>query len=105
MALINFSLPKPKRFQYSPKYYDERKERLEEMKARAKSEQNPEKKETGYNGRLQRGFLSESRAHSKFRHGKFEKSSTLRFLIILLVILGIFYLWQPEIFLAFWKIR
>jgi len=105
MALINFNLPKSRRFNYRPVYYDERKERLEEMKTRAKAELEAEKKESGYVGGLQRGFLTERRVNSKRGHLAFEKKSTLRFLIILLALLGIFYLWQPEIFMAFWRIK
>ena len=103
MALFfNFNTPKPKQFHYRPFYYDERKERLEKMKARAEAELSADNRETGYTGGLQKGFLTERRTNSKLRHTSLEKSSTLRFLIILLVLLGILYWIMPEMFIAFW---
>ena len=103
MALFfNFNMPKPKQFQYRPLYYDERKERLEKMKAQAEAELAAEKKGTRYTG-LQRGFLAERRANSKLRHTALEKASTFRFVIILLVLLGALYWFMPELFTTFWK--
>jgi len=103
MAL--FSRPeKPRQFHYQPRYYDERKERLEEIKARADAELAAKNKEVSKTG-LQRGFLAERRANSKLRHSKFEKKSALRFIIILLAILGTFYMVSPEMFKAFWGIK
>jgi len=99
---FNFQTPKPKQFNYRPLYYDERKERLEKMKACAEAELAVEKEKTGSTG-LQRGFLTGNRAKSKLRHATPEKSSALRFFIILLVLLGILYFTMPEIFMAFWK--
>ena len=104
MAFLNFNTPKPRQFQYRPRYYDERKERLDKMKARAEAGLAAEKEGKSYTG-LQKGFLTEQRANSKLRRTLLEKSSTLRFFIILLVLLGILYLWQPEMFMAFWKIK
>ena len=107
MPFINTSVPKPRQFNYRPRYYDERKERLEEMKARAKAELAAEKKaeEAGYVGGLQKGFLAESRANSKLHRKKFERQSTMRFLIILICLMGLFYLWQPEIVRAIFGIK
>ena len=106
MGLININLPKPRQFNYRPMYYDERKERLAQMEARAKAELSAEKGETtDYVGGLQRGFLAESRTKSKLKYRMLERGSTLRFIVILLALMGIFYLWQPEMFLAFWRIR
>ena len=107
MAIINFNVPKPRPFNYYPRYYDERKERLEEMKAKARAELAAEKKaqELGYVGGLQKGFLAESRANSKLYRRKLEQKSALRFVIILIVLLGLFYLWQPEIFMAIFGIK
>ena len=103
MALFfNFKTQKPKQFSYRPMYYDERKERLEQMKARAEAELAADKKEAGYTGGLQKGFLTERRANSKMRHTSLEKISSLRFFIILLALLGILYWIMPEIFIAFW---
>ena len=103
MALIN--LPnKPKQFHYQPRYYDERKERLEQMKARAQAELAEGKREIGSIGTLHKGFLSERRANSKHRYS-LERKSALRFFIILLAILGITYFIAPDLFMAFWKIK
>jgi len=99
---FNFNMPKPRQFHYSPRFYDERKERLEKMKANADAEIAAEKDRAGYVG-LKRGFLNERRANSKLRHSSFEKKSALRFFIILLVLLGLVYLVSPEIFTVFWK--
>ena len=107
MALININMPKPRPFNYRPRYYDERKERLEEMKAKARAELAAEKKaqELGYVSGLQKGFLAESRANSKLHRKKLERQSSLRFLIILLLLFGLFYLWQPDIVKAIFGIK
>ena len=107
MALLNFNTPKPRQFHYHPRYYDERKERLEKMKARAKAEIAAEKSEAQYTG-LQVGFLSESRENSKIRRNILKGASNariLRYLLILILLMGIFYVLTPEVFLAFWKIK
>ena len=98
-------MAKPKQFQYRPLYYDERKERLAKMKACAEAEIAAEKKRASSMTGLEKGFLYESRVNSKLRHATLEKSSTLRFLIILIAILGIFYFTMPDLFMAFWKIK
>ena len=99
---FNFNMPKPRQFHYRPLYYNERKERLEKMKAQAEAELAVEKNGTRHTG-LQRGFLAERRTNSKLRHTALEKGSTLRFVIILIVILGALYFFMPELFVAFWK--
>jgi hypothetical protein len=106
MALFfNFNMPKPRQFHYRPLYYDERKERLEKMKAQAEAELAAERErasnEVAYAG-LQKGFLAERRANSKFHKVSLEKKSSLRFLIILIALLGLLYLIMPEIFYDFW---
>ena len=104
MPIINFNLPKPRRFNYRPRYYNERRERLAMMEARARAQLEDGKK-GDYIGGLQKGFLSENRANSKLYRKKLERQSSLRFLIILLVILGLFYLWQPDIAKAIFKFK
>jgi len=104
MGLFNFSTPKPRQFNYRPLYYDERKERLEKMKAQAEAEVALEKKAANYIG-LQKGFLTDRRAKSKKNYASHKKASALRFLIILIAILGILYFIAPELFLAFWKTK
>ena len=102
MGLFNFNMPKPKQFNYRPLYYDERKERLEKMKARAKIEN-----ERGYTN-LEKGFLTESRAKSKMPRIEIPKASTwrlVRFLIILIVLIGMSYMLVPEAFVTFWNTK
>jgi hypothetical protein len=49
MALFfNFKASKPRQFNYRPMYYNERKERLEQMKARALAELASEKEGTAH---------------------------------------------------------
>ena len=107
MAIFNFNLPKPKQFNYRPWYYDERKERLEKMKAQAEAELVAEKKTAAvYTGSLQKGFLAENRAKSKLRRRGYEQKSALRFFIILIVLLGILYFIAPDVFMAvFWRFK
>ena len=107
MALLNFNAPKSRQFHYRPRFYDERKERLEKMKARAESELAAEKSGAQYIG-LQRGFLSERRENSKLQRATLKGASnmqTLRYLLILILLLGIFYILAPDLFMAFWKIK
>ena len=106
MALF-YIPPKPRQFQYRPWYYDERKERLEEMKARARAEIAAEKNKVQQTG-LQKGFLSESRENSKIRRRTLQEASNarvLRYMLILIFLLGIFYVLAPDVFLAFWKFK
>ena len=107
MGFFNFSTPKPKQFQYRPMFYDERKERLEKMKARAEAELSAGKAETTYTSGLQRGFLSERGFQSKFRRKSSPEktSSALRFFAILLILVSILYFAMPDIFMAFWKTK
>jgi len=101
MGLINFTMPKPRQFHYRPRYYDERRERLEKIKARAEAELAAEKKEAGYTG-LEKGFLTERRTNSKLKRKSLEKQSALRYIIILAALLGLLYMIMPEFFIAFW---
>ena len=99
-------MPKPKPFEYRPRYYDERKERIEKIKARAEAELAADKDKTRHAG-LQKGFLAENRSNSKFRRPDQKETSgrLMRYVIIVIAILGIFYLIAPDVFMAFWKIK
>ena len=107
MGIFINIMPKPKQFNYSPLYYDERKERLEKIKARAEAttpslvgragEGLAEQK----NG-LEKGFITESRANSKKYSLSFEKTSVVR-LLIALALIGLFYLLMPEFFTSLWR--
>ena len=100
MPIINFNVPKPRAFAYRPRYYDARKERLEQMKARAEAELAVEKKAAGFSGNLQKGFLAEKRTVSKLHRRKYEQKSFLRFFIILIALLGMLYVIAPDVFMA-----
>ena len=105
--LFNFKTSKPRQFNYRPMYYDERKERLEKMKARATAEITAEGSGVQYT-RLQKGFLTDRRRNPKSRRAELKDASNmrvLRYLIILVLILGLFYILTPDLFLAFWKIK
>ena len=107
MAFSFFNTPKPKPFHYRPRYYDERKERLEKMKAQAKAEADVEKSRVQYVG-LQRGFLQETRESSKLRSGFLNRAANARFFryfLILLFLMGLFYFISPDVFKAFLKIK
>jgi hypothetical protein len=104
MGLINFNLPKPKRFNYRPRYYDERKERLEKMKAQAEAELVAEKNRAVVST-LEKGFLTEHRTNSKLRRAALGKSSWLRVLVILLGLLGVWRILLPELFKVFWRLK
>ena len=101
MPIINFNVPRPRQFNYHPRYYDERKERLTQMRTRAEAELAAEKRAAaaGYTGNLQKGFLMENRASSKLHRRKLEQRSALRFFIILIALLGILYMIAPDIFM------
>ena len=86
-----FYAPKPRRFEYRPRFYDERKERLEQMKARAKAENS----RMSYSG-LQKGFLTENRK----KPGMLKNASAMRALrlfLIICVLLMIFFYWLPHL--------
>ncbi|MDR1172749.1 MAG: hypothetical protein LBL24_09870 [Bacteroidales bacterium] len=109
MAIFfNFNTPKPRQFHYRPLYYDERRERLEKMKTEAelavKRDRDRASNGAGYAG-LQKGFLGERRANSKIHRMLLEKKSALRFLIILVALLGFLYWLMPEIFYDFWMTK
>ncbi len=80
MGLFNFHLPKNNKFSYTPRYYDERKERLEKLK---KEHENPDK------------ALIEKRIRGKLkRHEKKNPfaGTGFRFFLILAILLLITYL-------------
>ena len=97
--LINI-MQKPRQFNYRPLYYDERKERLDKIKANAALESAKEEAEKKIG--LEKGFISETRVNSKRYSLKFEKTSVVR-LLIALAIIGILYLLMPEFFTSLWR--
>ncbi len=100
MAIFfKFHTPKPKQFHYRPLYYDERKERLEKMKAQAEAEA-----KAGKSGRyigLQKGFLSEHKAQSKGGKVILQQSSLIRLILIFVLVMITVYVISkvdPELF-------
>ncbi len=88
--LTVLKLPKTKKFEYTPRHYDEQKERLEERKKRIAeemglSERNPnEKREINF-----RAKLSSSKMHRQRRSSSMWMN--LRLLVILIILLTICY--------------
>jgi hypothetical protein len=80
MGLFGYT-PKNNKFDYTPRYYDERKERLEKLK---KIHENPKRAE------IEERIRGKIRRHQQ-RKNIFMKTGT-RFLIILFVLLGIVFL-------------
>ncbi len=80
MGFFNFHLPKSNKFDYTPRYYDERKKRLEEIK---KKYDNPDRKiiEERIRGQFQR----------KATKRPFMSGVLIRFLLILGILLVITY--------------
>ena len=107
IRLFNFNMPRAKQFNYRPMYYDERRERLEKMKARAAAELANDKNAVRHVG-LEKGFLTENRTNSKFRRLELQEASIWRFVrlgVILVLLLSLTYYFAPEFFLVFWNLR
>jgi len=77
-----FKLNKNKGFSYTPRYYDERKERLEQLKAEN------EGKETSAEVRMRGKF---KRSRTQKMPGLFSKATLRTFLILGILILVVFY--------------
>lgn len=87
MALFfNFSANKPRQYNYIPQYYDERKERLEQQKAKAAASiANGEEPTTS----LQKGFLTNRQEQSRWKRSSLQPYSILRFIIITAILVGL----------------
>jgi hypothetical protein len=88
MKLIGFSVRKPRAFSYKPRYYDERKERIEELKKKYNEER------TG-NSEISPDFREKLRAsfHVKEKRiGTISKTTVLIYLAIVLLIIYIIFL-------------
>lgn len=84
-----FRLPKHKTFQYNPRYYDERKERLQVRIKQIEQEMGVNQGDE-YVPRISKGSI---RGHnSRLRNKKAERQSNVRLLIILIVLLLITYI-------------
>ena len=89
MAIRFFYLPKGRKYNYQPRYYDERKEELERRKKRIDRELglDPEATKDMYIPNIK----GQMRKHLKVRK-KARKASSIRMLIILAVLLLITYI-------------
>jgi hypothetical protein len=76
-------MPKPKQFNYTPLYYDERKERLKKMQDDAEAKKDNKRPRIN----LRRGFLYESSR----RRNQLVKGSLIRWIVFLS--LAIFFVW------------
>jgi hypothetical protein len=94
MALFSFNTPKPKRFEYRPLYYNERKERLEKMKAAAEAEISGK---SSYET-LQKGFLSKKLQKPKTL---LEKGFSFLRIVTIILLVVLFYVLAQEIYLLF----
>lgn len=86
MRFIMFRTPKPKQFNYKPRYYDEGKEKIEQKKA-----------EMGYESRLSHRESLRLQMSKRWHKGKSEKSSNpitqlFYYLFYIFVIFGGIYL-------------
>ncbi len=84
-----FKLRKTKQFRFHPLYYDADKERLEEREARIKKELEQENKDMSREAISMR--ISFAHKHAQRSAAKDENRSTIRFIVILLILLYLFY--------------
>jgi hypothetical protein len=88
MAIRFFYLPRGKQFNYVPRYYDERKERLEQRKKAIDQElalergEKPGKYVSNIRGQM-RGYIKKAKRQ--------KRQSNIRLLIILLFLFGLTY--------------
>lgn len=82
-----FRTPKPKPFNYIPRYYDEQKEELEERIRNIEREMGVDKGE-GYRPTIRRGQMSN---YFRRKQRRVQKQSNIRLVIIILILLLISY--------------
>jgi len=90
MAIRFFYLPKAKKFNYQPRYYDERKEDLERRKQRIDRELGLDKEASDQDVYIPQ-IKGQMRKYMKTAQKK-RKASSLRMLVILVFLLFITYL-------------
>ena len=82
-----FKVPKNKRFEYSPKYYDAQKEELQERINAIKGEQNPAGEAVKF--RLEKRF---EQMRNSSRLGKQKQQSNVRIVIIIFILAILVYI-------------
>lgn len=91
MAIFKFlHTPKPKSYQYKPRYYNAEKEDLERRLERSKSSVDPENPEA-MKERISRGFKQKFRQDQQFRK-KQTKNSNIRLAITIVVLFFLTYI-------------
>lgn len=80
-----------KQFEFTPRYYNETKEAMEERKARIKAELNKERNASNYSSDHLRGSLKQQWKSNKNTTHFTQKSNT-RILVILAALIGLVYL-------------
>ncbi len=94
-----FKAPKPQRFDYKPRYYDPRKEQLEERVKRiqAMKEDNPEAAKARIQAGLRRGWSSDNASIRK--KAMFRSNMILLFVVGALIVLtyGFLTIYLPQI--------
>ena len=86
MELNFFKSPKHKRFTYNPLYYNQQKEELQERVRRIEREQKGIK-----DGNFTPGIIKGSFQHSRSLRSKSHKNSSVRVIIIALILLAVVY--------------
>jgi hypothetical protein len=88
-----FKIPKTKQFHYKPRYYDERKEELDRRIAQIKSEMgitDDEPDENKYfRGDYKPNIKGQMRAYFRQSQSRQKRTSNVRLLVILLVLLAL----------------
>jgi hypothetical protein len=83
MRITFFKTPKPKGFNYIPRYYNEQKEEFNERQKRIEAEMGiNQPTDVGYRSRLKQGAMSEKLMSRR----KTNRASTLRLLIIIAIL-------------------
>ncbi len=89
MGIFNFNAPRPRQFNYQPRYYDERKERLNNMIAAAQAEK--EGRQVAGHG-LQPGFLREAQQKSR-RASRLKRNSSMRLVLTMGILTLLIYMY------------
>ncbi len=82
MKFVGFSVRKPKAFNYKPRYYDEKKERIEELKKKYSGEKSEEGLSPDFKERLRTSWHIKEK-----RIGTVSKGTMLIYLVLVLLFL------------------
>lgn len=82
MKIIAFRTPKPKPFSYKPRYYDEKKERIEELKKKYEGSTSPDGVSPDFKERLRESWKIKEK-----KTGNISKGTMMVYFLLALVIL------------------